>query len=157
MVLSGIRWPRVSRIVGSRYWLEVDFAGRETMQQIRVSWTRVYLGGHRPWMHCSYCNRRVARLLRGLGGYACRHCLGNPMYACQAKSTHGRRHFGICKIRLLLGGEASPLKPFPDRPPGIHRKTYQRMKARAFNLEMDLPLKRRGREVDYRNLAYYAP
>jgi hypothetical protein len=41
MVLRGsIRWPALSRIVGSRYWLELDFAGRDTMQRVRVSWTR---------------------------------------------------------------------------------------------------------------------
>ena len=158
MVLRGsIRWPRVSRIVGSRYWLEVEFAGRQTMQQIRVSWTPVHLGGRRPWMHCPHCGRRVAILLGArFGGYLCRDCSGKPLYACQAKSAHGRRHFGICKIRLQLGGMASPLEPFPERPARMHRTTYERLKARALNLEMDLPPKLRGKRVDYQNLAYYA-
>jgi hypothetical protein len=79
------------------------------------------------------------------------------MYASQAKSAHGRRHFEICKIRLQLNGMASPVEPFPDRPRGMHRKRYERMTARVLNLEMDLPPKLRGRAVDYRNLAYYAP
>jgi hypothetical protein len=79
------------------------------MQRVRVSWTRCHLGGWRPWMHCPYCQARVAKLLNGLGGYCCRACIGNPLYACQAKSSHGRRHFEICKIRLQLGGVASPL------------------------------------------------
>jgi hypothetical protein len=38
----------------------------------------------------------------------------------------------------------------------MHRKRYDRLKARALNLEMDLPPKLRGKTVDYRNLAYYA-
>jgi hypothetical protein len=151
------RWPQVRRIVSSRYWLEVEFSDRLTMQQIRVSWTRCNLGGWRPWMHCSYCETRVAKLLKGFGGYCCRSCIGNPLYASQAKSAHGRRHFGICKIRLQLGGYASLTEPFPDRPRGMHRKTYQRLKARALNLEMDLPPKLRGKTVDYPNLVYYAP
>jgi hypothetical protein len=100
---------------------------------------------------------RKAILLRSLGGNCCRACIGNPLYASQAKSTHGRWHFEICKIRLQLNGMASPIDPFPDRPRGMHRKRYERMKARVLNLEMNLPPKLRGRAVDYRNLAYYVP
>jgi hypothetical protein len=154
MILQGLRWPALSRIVGSRYWLELDF-GRDTMQRVRVSWTQCYLGGWRPWLHCPYCDKRVAKLLNGLGGYYCRACIGNPLYACQAKSTYGRKHFELCKIRLQLNGEASPLKPFPDRPRGMHRKRYLRMKARALELEQDLPAKLLRKPVDYRNLVYY--
>ena len=157
MILQGLRWPALSRIVSSRHWLELDFAGRDTMQRVRVSWTRCHLGGRRPWMHCPYCEKRVAKLLKGMGGYCCRACIGNPFYACQAKSSHGRRHFGICKIRLQLNGYASLLEPFPERPRGMHQKRYERMKARALALEMDLPPKLRGKTVDYGNLVYYAP
>jgi hypothetical protein len=99
----------------------------------------------------------VAKLLKGLGGYCCRACIGNPLYSSQKKSAHGRRHFGICKIRLQLNGYASLLEPFPERPRGMHRKRYARMKARALALEMDLPPKLRGKSVDYHNLAYYLP
>jgi hypothetical protein len=152
---AGLRWPSLRRIVSSRYWLELE--GPETMQRVRVSWTRCHLGGWRPWMHCPYCQSRVAILLNGLGGYRCRPCIGNPLYASQTKSAHGRRHFGICKIRLQLDGMASPIEPFPDRPRGMHHKRYNRMRARILSLEMDLPPKLRGKPVDYRNLAYYAP
>ena len=37
----------------------------------------------------------------------------------------------------------------------MHRKTYDRLKARALRLEMDLPRKLRGKAVDYKNLIYY--
>jgi hypothetical protein len=153
---SSLRWPALSRIVGSRYWLELEF-DRESMQRVRVSWTRCHIGGWRSWLHCPYCEKRVAKLLKGMGGYCCRACIGNPLYACQTKSTHGRRHFAICKIRLQLNGYASLLEPFPERPRGMHRKRYARMKARALALEMDLPPKHQGKTVDYRNLVYYLP
>jgi hypothetical protein len=106
-------------------------------------------------MHCPYCEERVANLLWSTAGYCCRVCIGNPLYASQTKSTHGRRHFEICKIRLQLNGNASPLESFPERPRGMHRKTYERLKARALRLEMDLPRKLRGKAVDYKNLIYY--
>jgi DNA-directed RNA polymerase subunit RPC12/RpoP len=78
MSLSALfRWPQVSRIIGSRYRLEVEFGERQTTQRIRVSWTRCHLGGRRPWMHCPYCDERVAILLGAhLGGYRCRDCGG---------------------------------------------------------------------------------
>jgi hypothetical protein len=52
---------------------------------------------------------------------------------------------------------ASLLEPFPDRPRGMHRRRYDRLKARVLTLEMDLPPKLRKKSVDYRNLVYYAP
>jgi hypothetical protein len=140
---SSLRWPALSRIVGSRYWLELEF-DRESMQRVRVSWTRCHIGGWRSWLHCPYCEKRVAKLLKGMGGYCCRACIGNPLYACQTKSTHGRRHFAICKIRLQLNGYASLLEPFPERARGMHRKRYERMKPKL-----------RGKTVDYRNLVYH--
>jgi hypothetical protein len=156
MALSaGLRWPALRRIISSRYWLELE--GLNTTQRLRVSWTRCHLGGWRPWMHCPYCEVRKAILLRGFGGYCCRSCIGNPMYASQAKSSHGRRHFEICKLRLQLNGMASPIEPFPDRPRGMHSKRYDRLKTRILKLEMNLPPKLRGKTVDYRNLVYYAP
>jgi hypothetical protein len=154
---TGLRWPLISRIISERFWLTVDYWDCGISQQIRVSWTRCHLGGWRPWMHCPYCDRRVAKLLKGLSGYCCRACIGDPLYACQAKSTHGRRHFGLCKIRLQLGGLASPVEPFPERPKGMRRERYDQMRARALRLEQDLPVKHRRKPVDYRNLASYVP
>ena len=151
------RWPAVRKMRAARYLVQVELHNQIVPLQIRISWTRCHLGGERPWMHCPYCEKRAAKLLRGMGGYCCRACIGNPLYASQAKSTHGRRHFEICKIRLQLNGNASLLEPFPERPRGMHRKTYDRLKARALKLEMDLPPKLRGRAVDYKNLIHYLP
>jgi len=152
---GSLRWPAIRKIRAARYLVQIELHDRTVPQRIRISWTPCHLGGWRPWMHCPYCEKRVAKLLWGMAGYCCRVCIGNPLYACQAKSAYGRKHFELCKIRLQLNGEASPLKPFPNRPRGMHRKRYLRMKARALALEQDLPAKLRRKPVDYRNLVYY--
>jgi hypothetical protein len=152
---AGLRWPSIGRIVSNRFSLRLERHKSQPAQHIRVSWTRCHLGGWRPWMHCPYCETRVAKLLNGLGGYRCRKCIGNPIYTSQRVGANGRRHFELCKLRLLLNGYASLTKPFPERPSGMHRTKYARMKARAQRLEMDLPPRYRRRDPDYRNLAYY--
>jgi hypothetical protein len=154
---GGLRWPSLRRIISERYWLILDLGRHELVQNVRVSWTRCNFGGWRPWMICPYCEKRVAKLLMGPSRYMCRACIGDPLYACQTKSTYGRKHFSLSKIRLQLNGMASPTEPFPERPRGMRRTRYERMRARALRLEEDLPVKHLKKAVDYRNLAYYVP
>jgi hypothetical protein len=151
-----LRWPRVSKIRASRYWVLVEWRDRPAPQQIQVSWTPCHLGGYRPWLHCP-CGRRVARLFKGLAGYYCRHCFDNHRYASQTKSTQGRLHFEACKLRLRLGGIASLTAPFPKRPRGMHQKTYARLRRRAHELEARISPRLRDKPTDYPNLVYYLP
>ena len=111
-----LMWPRIARLRIARYLIILDIWGRTVPQQIRVSWTKAHLGGVRPWMHCSHCEKRVAKLYAGLGGYFCRVCVGNPPYASQWLSPQGRAHYQVCKLRLRLDGEAQLSTPFPERP-----------------------------------------
>ena len=132
-------WPRIERMRAARYLIQLELRNQAIHQQIRVSWTRCNYGGARPWLHCPYCQRRAAILVRALAGYFCRNCAGNPVYACQGKSTQSRRHFEACKLRLRLGGIASLSAPFPKRPRGMHRNTYTRLRHRSEMLELGLP------------------
>jgi hypothetical protein len=102
-----------------------------------------------------FCQRRVAKLFNGFAGYCCRVCVGNPPYASQTKSAQSRRHFEACKLRLRLGGNASLDAPFPERPKGMHRRTYARLKHRAEQLEAQISSLLRAKAPDYPNLVYY--
>ena len=150
-----LRWPRIARMRIARYLLILDLQGHSVPQNIHVSWTKVHFGGHRPWMHCPYCERRVARLYSGLGGYFCRACLGNPPYASQRLSAQGRAHYRACKLRLRLNGQAQLSAPFPERPRGMHRHTYQRLSREGMSREAGLAKRIRDRFPDYASLVAY--
>ena len=151
-----LRWAGAIKIRASRYLVVVEWRDQVAPQQIRVSWTQCHLGGARPWIHCA-CERRVTRLFKGSAGYYCRQCLGNPRYACQAKSTQGRLHFEACKLRLRLGGTASLSAPFPERPRGMHRRTFERLRRRSEKLEARISPRLRDKPTDYPSLVYYLP
>jgi hypothetical protein len=149
-----LRWPIIAQLRVARYAIMLELRDRPS-QRIRVSWTRPHLGGERPWMHCPHCQRRVAKLYEGFGGYFCRSCVGSPIYASQALSAQARPHFQACKLRLRMGGEASPTAAFPERPRRMHRRTYRGLKRRLLELESNLSPRLRDKEPDYPNLVAY--
>ena len=96
-------------------------------------------GATRPYFICPgivngvTCSRRVAKLY-GPGKYfLCRHCY--PLaYASQSESAWDRALRKTNKIRARLGG--GPAQPFPERPKGMWRRTYERLCDDAFEAEM---------------------
>jgi hypothetical protein len=77
------RWPEflgpgIERIRFDRYLIHIELLNQVTPQHIQITWTPCNFGGDRPWMHCPHCDRRVARLFKGLSGYFCRDCVGDP-------------------------------------------------------------------------------
>ena len=72
-----------------------------------------------------YCGRRVTKLY-GVGRlFACRHCY-RLAYASQQESAHQRGLGKSQKIRMRLGGSPNMLEEFPDKPKGMHWRTYER-------------------------------
>jgi hypothetical protein len=64
--------------------------------------------------------------------------------------TKSQRYSQALKLRLRLGGVASILEPFPDRPRGMHKRTYVWMRHRGEQLERVLRQSRLARrKADY--------
>jgi hypothetical protein len=98
------------------------------IQHVPISWTACHLGGRRPWFECPYCRRRSAVIYIGNEEIACRRCFGLA-YASQHEPVGQRGLMKAQKIRTRLGGSPSMIERFPDRPKGMHWKTYHRLRA----------------------------
>lgn len=122
-----------SRPAASDEWEDVE-------QRVLLSWTTCHLGGERPWFICSvyandvYCGRRVAKLYAGGKLFACRHCY-DLAYQSQHETPDGRALLKTQRIRERLGGGPSLSEPFPDKPKGMHWRTYWRLTREADHAE----------------------
>jgi hypothetical protein len=97
----------------------------EVEEVVNFDRTPCNYGGHRTWFLCPRCRRRVI-VLYGAGKYfLCRHCHGLA-YASQQESVTDRSARKERKIRERLGG-SNLFEPFPEKPKGMHWKTYQRL------------------------------
>jgi hypothetical protein len=127
-------WDAVILIYRSRSWGTSEWKSIE--QRVPITWTACHLGGQRPWFVCSvYCNGRCcgrrAAVLYGAGElFACRRCYGLA-YASQQETPMHRGIGQAQKIRMRLGANANLCEPFPEKPKGMHWRTYLRLRARA--------------------------
>ncbi len=118
--------------IGGGEWEAVE-------ENINIARVPCRFGGSRPYFLCPgvvngvTCGRRVAKL-HGLGRYfLCRHCY-RLAYASQSEGGWDRALRRANKIRQRLGGD--PGMAFPDRPKGMWRRTYDRLRDNAFEAEM---------------------
>ena len=88
-------------------------------------------GGARAWFLCPIkgCGRRVAILYAG-ATLACRRC-HQLSYPSQQQSRIKRGLYRSQEIRMKLGGSANVTLPFPEKPRGMHWRTYERIKIQA--------------------------
>ena len=104
--------------------------GPRITHRVPITWTPCALGGRRPWFRCearrngSYCGRRVALLYSAGGVFACRHC-HQLSYESQKETPRLRSIRRARRIRMRLGAGFSFAEPFPDKPRGMHWKTYR--------------------------------
>jgi hypothetical protein len=107
-------------------WTDVE-------QRVAIAWTPCRFGGERPWFICSvyangtFCRRQVTKLYDASRLFACRHCY-RLAYKTQQESAHERGLWKAQKIRMRLGGSANMLDHFPEKPKGMHWRTYERLR-----------------------------
>jgi hypothetical protein len=139
-----LRWSRAGKQIGSiggvahdddrvTFFYRHRSAGsggewEDVKETVALEWTACNFGGGRPWFLCpgAGCGRRVA-LLYGPGGYfLCRQCYDLSYESQREDKTH-RALRRAQKVRERLGGSTDMTEPFPERPKGMHRRTYDRL------------------------------
>jgi len=151
-----LRWSRANRETGSirgvvsgdsrperitllyRHRSRANGEWEDVKEHVPLAWTACNFGGERPWFICpgAGCGRRVA-LPYGLGRYfLCRYCY-DLVYESQRENGVYRALHKAQAIRERLGGSANMMKPFPERPKGMHHETYWRLREEHDEAEME--------------------
>jgi hypothetical protein len=120
--------------IGGGEWEDVN-------ENVRIVRFACRYGGTRPYFICPgvvngrACGRRVAKLY-GPGRYfLCRHC-NRLAYTSQSEGDLDRALRRANKIRQRLRGDPGMASPFPERPKGMWRRTYERLHEQTFETEM---------------------
>jgi len=102
-------------------------------EPVRIVHVPCRFGGARPYFICPgvvnsiECGRRVAKL-HGPGRYfLCRHC-HRLAHASQSEGHFDRTLRSANKIKQRLGGDPGLAVPFPKKPKGMWRRTYERLR-----------------------------
>ena len=101
----------------------------ERSERIVIQRTRCHFGGSRVWWFCPRCGRRCA-ILYGGRWFLCRHCHG-IRYRSQSLGKGERLLRKAERIRTRLGGSGVVFDLFPDKPKGMHWRTYRRLRDEA--------------------------
>lgn len=72
--------------IGSWITAHYEWRGEQVAQEIYFDWTPCNYGGHRPWLICMHCGRRVAVLYLRIK-FACRHCHDLTYRSCQESDS----------------------------------------------------------------------
>lgn len=151
---ASLTYPFLSRLRTYRYRVDMMMRGCAAWKLFRVEWTRCTFGGWRPWFVCS-CEKRVAKIFCAGMFLGCRHCY-EGRYLTQKLGKNSRKFRRACEIRLSLGGEPAIRKPFPERPRGMWRSKYQRLRSECERLEAELYGSRFARrQPDYTQFSFF--
>lgn len=122
---NGLRLLYRTRAVGGEAWTDVE-------ELIPFAHTTTNFSGRRTWFQCPGCRRRC-RILYGGSRFRCRRCL-NLVYETQYEPAFARSASKALKIREKLGDGRGVADPFPDKPKGMHWRTYRRLELTYYHL-----------------------
>jgi hypothetical protein len=135
----GWQWMRDGEATGSiGVWvrdreIHLDYEKNDEPYRyvVRLDNTGCFLGGKRTWFRCPNlnCGRRAAKLYLGSRYFACRRCYGLA-YQSQCYGWRDRALTQAGKLRKRLGGSEAIADPFPDKPPRMRWRTYDRLRSR---------------------------
>lgn len=106
---------------------------RDVAEVVPLISTSTNFSGRRQWFECLSCRRRC-RILYGGTLFRCRKCQG-LRYETQYEPGFARAATRALKIRERLGARGGIDDPFPPKPKGMHRRTYEKMQAEAEEYE----------------------
>lgn len=98
---------------------------QDVEQPVAITWPPYRYGGRRPYFICR-CGRRVTKLFGAGRLFLCRGCYGLA-YTSQRERGMDRALTKANRIRMRLGGDPGMASSFPDKPKGMHWRTYDRL------------------------------
>ena len=110
--------------------------GPEAGCLVAVAWTACNFGGQRAWFECPSCHQRVTHLYLTSWRLGCRTCC-DLTYASRREGRADRQMRRARALRGRVGGSADLVGQFPPKPPRMHWRTYERVRAaelRATNI-----------------------
>ena len=116
----GLRLIYRTRRSGDVEWRDID-------ELFPFIYTATNFAGRRQWLQCLSC-QRCCRVLYGGAYFRCRRCHG-LRYESQYEPAWLSGTSRAQKIRERYGGSGSLDEPFPDKPKGMHWRTYDRLVA----------------------------
>jgi len=132
-----LRWSRGGRETGSigyrlrpdhmRLHYSVTRQGEKLPidERFDFAFTEQPFGGQRRWIICRSCNRRC-RVLHGGTYFRCRQCY-QATYPSQYERIRVPSLARAERARDRLGGEPGFIHGFPQKPKGMHWRTYRRL------------------------------
>lgn len=118
---------------GNAFLIRYTTGAGERLQRhcdrIGYRWTPCHFGGFRLYLVCPHCQRQCMAVY-GAAPFACRKC-HDLAYPSETTSGAYRLYDTGQAIANKMAGRFVTLdEPFPDRPKGMHHKTYAAKKAK---------------------------
>ncbi len=103
-------------------------------QRIGIMWRPCRFGGERPYFVCPDCGARRLHLFADAGRFICRDC-ASLTYATRRERSFDRALRVSSRIRHQLNAPSWFEQVTPDRPAGMHRRTFGRLLERLSHAE----------------------